>query len=334
MVFSKVLEYDLNRYLRYAQRVESTIPGSCLLKQRGKEQVIAEIAKNNEELSIRFSNDCFERQYALEEDSPYKTICSLIWMNTRNKFSLHILKSLLDYQKPYWLSGKESDIKPLTLKRFLSLYPQQYLDASRLSRLLPNFKVRNPQDRVINLRSLFISKKKNHSFLIRDIINSSERQLKDGDIQDILQQRGILLTKRTICNCRKLLGIQNYRIRKEGNYTNYPFGDYLSLTKKQRKKIPPEPGVYELSVSAKIDYPKQSSNVVYIGISKNLRGRISDYLGSAIKNARLKKFIENYETRVRYLLTVNYIPHERHLLNRFIMQYGELPKANRVGGKA
>jgi len=97
--------------------------------------------------------------YSTQNCTGNKTICSLKWINTRNTFSLHILKSLLHYQSKYWSSGREADLKPLTLKRFLSLYPLQYLDQTRLSRLISNLLVMNPQSQLINLRNLFISKK-------------------------------------------------------------------------------------------------------------------------------------------------------------------------------
>ena len=88
-----------------------------------------------------------------------KEICSLKWINTRNRFSLHILKSFLDCQRKYLFSGRKVDLKPLTFKKFLTLYPFHYLDQSRLSRLIRNLFVMNPQDQLIDLRDLFISKK-------------------------------------------------------------------------------------------------------------------------------------------------------------------------------
>jgi len=107
-----------------------------------------------------------------------KIICSLKWINTRNKFSLHILRSLLNYQHKYWFSGKETDLKPLTLKQFLSLYPLQYLDQSRLSRLIQNLSVMNPQNQIINLRNLFISQKKCIHILLKKLLTIMKMPLK------------------------------------------------------------------------------------------------------------------------------------------------------------
>ena len=167
-----------------------------------------------------------------------KIVCSLNWINTRNKFSLYILESLLDYQSKYWFSGKEADIKPLTFEKFLSLYPFRYLDKSRLSRLIANLSVINPQNRLINLKSLFRSKKKYHAYIIKEIvpINQDENILKDKDIQYLLSQRGISLSVRTICNCRKLLHIPSYKEKFACYYgKEIIFSDYIFITSRLKK---------------------------------------------------------------------------------------------------
>ncbi|MBM4177135.1 MAG: hypothetical protein FJ213_13335 [Ignavibacteria bacterium] len=68
-------------------------------------------------------------------------IVALKWINTRNELSKHILSSLIDYQSSFWQSGKETDLIPLTLNKFLKLYHSKFLDKSRLSRLLPTLLV-------------------------------------------------------------------------------------------------------------------------------------------------------------------------------------------------
>jgi len=72
--------------------------------------------------------------------------------------------------------------------------------------------------------------------------------------------------------------------------------------------------------------------VIYIGCSKNLRRRITTYLGNKLKNKRLKKFINNYDVFVRFCLTENQTIVEKEFLKNFKNNYGELPKANSLGG--
>jgi len=126
-------------------------------------------ATNGAKSRLRFevSDNRLENIYSTENFNENKIICSLKWINTRNEFSLHILKSLLDYQTEYWFSGKEIDLKPLTFKHFLSLYPFQYLDQTRLSRLIKNLLVMSPHGQLIYLKNLFISKKNIMHFLLR-----------------------------------------------------------------------------------------------------------------------------------------------------------------------
>ena len=161
IILSKALELPLKRYLAY---VERTLNGStktpCAPFEFCKGRLYyARIEIKNGIVCFRVLDKRLEDTHPLKNVTDNKTACSLRWINTRNKFSLHILKSILDYQRKYWFSGKEADLKPLTLKRFLSLYPLQYLDQYRLSRLSSNLPVIYPQDRSINLKNLFVSKK-------------------------------------------------------------------------------------------------------------------------------------------------------------------------------
>lgn len=56
------------------------------------------------------------------------------------------------------------------------------------------------------------------------------------------------------------------------------------------------------------------------------------YSGNKIKNARLKEFVNGSDIFVRYSLPADYVHCEKQLLKHFKMTYGELPKANTLGG--
>ncbi len=302
----------------------------------------------NENLCYEVSDSRLENIYSTQNFIGNKIICSLKWINTRNKFSRHILKSLLHYQRKYWFSGREVDIKPLTLSKFLSIYPLQYLEKTRLSRLIQNLSVMNPQNQIVCLRSLFISSRKYYSYLIREIVPihplprfhrdygervyRDEKALRDKDIQYLLAQKGVHLSVRTICNCRKLLNIPNYREKASYYEKDIAFSDYILLSKRYFSRIPTESGVYELSITSKIEYPFYRTNIIYIGSSKNLRRRIVNYSGNKLKNNRLNEFTNNYDIFVRFCLTGNRILLERKFLKNFKKIFGELPKANRLGG--
>jgi hypothetical protein len=192
--------------------------------------------------------------------------------------------------------------------------------------------VETPQQEIINLSYLFLSKKRWHSYHIKEIINDSDENLKDRDIQQLLAKQGIYLSLRGICSCRKLLSIPNYKERASHYYgKNMRFVDYMALSEKRFHRIKEESGIYELSVPFKISYCKNRSNIVYIGSSKNLRKRIASYSSSRVKNSRLAGLINNHEVFVRFCYDERHVELEKRLLNNFRTNYGEFPKANILG---
>lgn len=332
IVFSKVLTLPLNKYLNYIDLVTNGLHRSVNVSNKvNKNLYFAKIFMKNNKLRYKVSDKRLENTFTIDKYSDNKVVCSLKWINTRNIFSLHILSSLFHYHKDYWLTGRETDIKSLTFKQFLSLYPLQYLDQSRLSRIIPNLLVLNLQKQLVNLRDLFISNRKFHAYYIREIIKNIDRPLKDKEIQNLLEKKGIYLSKRTICNCRKLLNIPNCREIDVHYDKDIMFSDYIPLSKKQFHKIPPEAGVYELSISSKIDYMNHKSNVIYIGFSKNLKKRIANYFCNIMNNRRLKENINSNDVFVRIHLNENFVAIEKKLLGAFKNNYGELPKANIIG---
>jgi hypothetical protein len=163
------------------------------------------------------------------------------------------------------------------------------------------------------------------------MVNNNENALKDRDIQCLLEQKGIVLSLRTICNCRKFFNIPNHKEKNNHYYgKNISFSDPVIFLKKNFHKIPEEAGVYELSLSLKANYPNQRSNVIYIGSSGNLRKRIGSYSGNSLKNDCLKKIINENDMVARFCLTGDYRAKEKELLKKFKDLHGALPKANRL----
>jgi len=336
IILAKVLEMPLGKYLTYIEETTRSPKSPSVTRDlRGNRMAYGQVVIKNGELSFVVSDKRLVRRYPTDNHTTDKVVCSLKWINTRNAFSLHILQSLLRYQRTYWFSGNEADLKPLSVEEFLSLCPLQYLDRSRLSRLVAQLLVITPREEVISLRSLFLSRKKWHSYLIKQLVSCSEDALTDKDIQSLLGQKGIRLSVRTICYCRKLLNIPQYKERAAYNYyygRDIGFSEYLILSDKGFSIIPDEAGVYELSLPSKIDYVKHKSNVFYIGCSRNLRKRIANYSGNGLKNHCLNKYVKTHDVFVRFFPTENYRALEKELLKNFRNNYGELPKANSVGG--
>lgn len=161
IIISKILEMHLKKYLFFIEKTinEFQEPFFSSSEADSGKLILARITIKGKTPRFTISDKRLKVVYPIPNIADDKMICSLKWINTRNAFSLHILKGLLDYQKKFWLSGKETDLKPLALKQFLSLYPMPYLDPSRLSRLISNLLVIHPGNQVITLKNLFLSKK-------------------------------------------------------------------------------------------------------------------------------------------------------------------------------
>jgi hypothetical protein len=136
IIFSKVLSMPMTKYREYIASVCGA-PADPRRDDGGQtgEMVFARVKIPSRNPVTEIADNCFMEIFPVPAADP-RTICSLRWINTRNRFSRHILRNLLRYQKQYWLTERETDLRPLSLKRFLTEYPLRYLDVSRLSRLL------------------------------------------------------------------------------------------------------------------------------------------------------------------------------------------------------
>lgn len=235
IIFAKVLEMPIKKFLIYIKKAAIDLIQFPVMHETLKEKLVyAKITMKNGELRFLVSDGSLQKTHPILQNNDDKIVCSLKWINTRNRFSLHILQSLLHSQREYWISGKEAALKPLTFRQFLSWYPLKHLDQSRLSRLVANLLVITLRTQIVGLRSLFISKKKYYSYRIREIVDSSEDALKDKDIKCLLNQKKIHISVRTICNCRKLLNIKNYKERAAHYYgRGIVFSDYINVAMKK-----------------------------------------------------------------------------------------------------
>jgi hypothetical protein len=335
IIFSKILEMPLGKYLAFIGKAtnnhEAAPPQQVFIR---KKLVYAKLTVSEGGAIIpEILDERLWKRYPLDINHGRRVMFAFQWINTRNEFSDHILQALITYQRDYWLSGKEVDLKPLTLKEFLHRFPHEHLDPSRLSRLVGNLLVRTPHNVVISLRNLFISTKRSHAYQVKQAVDENEDALSDPDIQHRLKLKGLHLSVRTICNCRKLLNIPNYKERASHYYgRDIAFSDPIAISEKKFNRIPAEPGVYELSIDARISYNGYRSDVVYIGTSKNLRKRIASYSGKSLKNGRLCQLDVDRQLFVRFCVSEEYQALEKSLLKIFKNNYGELPKANSIGG--
>ena len=331
ITLARILEMPVKKYIRFIERKTNGWhpPGGdhhCDLRLT----VYGRVVVADGRLEFQTADERLVRQYPDDGTVVPKLI------NTRNELSLHVVRGLLDCQRAFWETGRESDIKPLTMKQFSALFPHRRLDPSRLSRLVSTLSLQTPNTESVNLRTLFASRRMHFAHIIKEIVADSDAFLTDPEVQAILRKEyRVALLARTICNCRKALGIPNSRERSAAYYPGLiSFGNYIALFSRQARTIPAEAGIYELSASAQVSYPHGASQVIYIGASKNLQRRIASYGSGAIKNRRISDFAHNGTLRVsvRFHLTHRHFEVEKELLTAFQRHYGELPRGNARGG--
>ena len=153
IIFSKILQMPLGKYLAF---IEKSVPQSGT-NACEKKIIYANLMLRDGAIILEILDEQLQMRYSANGSHDRKVTYALRWINTRNEFSHHVLQSLMTYQRDYFFSGKEVDLKPLTFKEFLSRFPCQYLDQSRLSRLVGNLLVRTPQDEIISLRNVYVS---------------------------------------------------------------------------------------------------------------------------------------------------------------------------------
>ena len=147
------------------------------------------------------------------------------------------------------------------------------------------------------------------------------------------------LSRRTVCRCRKDMGIPPAKRRISGY--KYPplslnFSAYYSLTKESiQQNCSTVSGVYEFCIKNNngIEYPNGATKVFYIGSTTNIKKRLQDHLSRGNKNGSIKKFLKTHQCLFRYIK----FPHawkeeERKLLELFFYTYGSLPKSNKLRG--
>ena len=335
ITLAKILAMPVEKYIRFIERKTNEFSYQKRTDHHNKRVIVyAKVVPTDGRFGLEIEDERLLRRYPIRATTGKAVVRKLI--NTRNAFTEHVVQGLIDYQREFWKTGKESEIKFLTFKHFLSRFPHSGLDESRLSRLVSNLTLQTYHGKTVSVRSLFISKKRSFANLIKEIIDESDTILTDRSIQTILlTKHRIHLPMRTICNCRKLLSIPNYRERS-GSYhpKEISFSNRIPLFSKQSTRTPSEAGIYEISLSTKVQYPGGNTPVIYIGASKDIRRRAASYTGRVLKNKHIAHLLGEGNAYICYHTSSHYMELEREMLRCFKRRYRELPKGNVLGGKS
>ena len=133
------------------------------------------------------------------------------------------MKAILEYQKPYFISGDEIDMRPMILKDIAEIVE---MDISTISRVA-NSKYIQTDHGIMSLKYFFseslsttsgeeVSTREVKKILSDAIVAESKKKpLTDQKLTDLLKGKGYNIARRTVAKYREQLNIPVARLRKE-----------------------------------------------------------------------------------------------------------------------
>ena len=133
------------------------------------------------------------------------------------------MEAIVKYQQQFFLSGNESDLKPMILKDISDI---SGFDMSTISRV-SNSKYVQTEFGVFPLKYFFSETMKTEDgteisnkeimHILQEIISEEDKQnpITDDKLKEELQERGYIIARRTIAKYREKLGIPVARLRKK-----------------------------------------------------------------------------------------------------------------------
>jgi RNA polymerase sigma-54 factor len=300
-----------------------------------------------------------------EKENIYQLLHKLRRISTRNLITHEILKGIVEYQGDYLESNSETenelDLKLKPLRRVdlaKTTFSQStyntgshsfVIDTSRISRLTEGLSIITPHGIEVSLKAFFPTKRDKVKSGIKILLDNEKREIRVGSVKKaytdeelrhkLKDDYGLSITRRGVAYCRKDLGILPYF--KRANSYGYPplsanFSKFYPLTSSAVKNnAPTSPGVYELHLTEeRIEYPKGTSQIFYIGSAKNLRKRLLDHLSGSGKNGGIKRIIMEKSCAFRYLqVHKGWIREEKNFYSLFVTTFGTPPVCNHVSPK-
>ena len=372
IIFCNLLEYPLKRYKRMIEEVEAsslmskvplTVKRLSQMRsdgpgEKGSFRVIAEIVKNGRALTLRYTDEGFNKIY-MECSRPRRQrtgeIDQLLYklrrISSRNELTYQVLKGIIEQQGEYLRTGNPLDMVPLTqveLAKAISSENRK-IHNSWISRLIGGLTLLTPTGEEKAIKFFFPRKKQVNKFFIKDLLdreredivsNRIERPYTDDQIRELLPSS---LSRWSVAQCRKEIGIPPAKRRPSGY--KYPpltanFSMLYPLTVEAvQSNAPATPGIYEFRLKGKeIEYPNGKTPIIYIGSARNIKKRLRDHIGKNSKNGRIRGFLKNHECSFRYIelstlhfqKNMKWREEEKRLYKLFVTTYGSAPKCNKV----
>jgi RNA polymerase sigma-54 factor len=136
---------------------------------------------------------------------------------------LYTMKAIVDYQREYFLSGDDTDLKPMILKDIADVVE---MDISTISRVANSKYVQTPYG-IMSLKYFFSESLSTSSGeevstrevkkILQDAVDAEDKKkpLTDQKLTDLLKEKGYNIARRTVAKYREQLDIPVARLRKE-----------------------------------------------------------------------------------------------------------------------
>tara|TARA_B110000046_G_C12972713_1_gene389660 strand:+ start:40 stop:1482 length:1443 start_codon:yes stop_codon:yes gene_type:complete len=141
----------------------------------------------------------------------------------RQQTLLFTMKAILEYQKEYFLSGDDTNLRPMILKDIADIVE---MDISTISRVANSKFIQTPYG-IMSLKYFFSESLSTSSGeevstrevkkILSDAVDAEEKKkpLTDQKITDLLKEKGYNIARRTVAKYREQLDIPVARLRKE-----------------------------------------------------------------------------------------------------------------------
>jgi RNA polymerase sigma-54 factor len=141
----------------------------------------------------------------------------------RQQTLMFTMKAILEYQQEYFLTGDETNLRPMILKDIAEIVK---MDISTISRVANSKYIQTPFG-IMSLKYFFSESLSTSSGeevstrevkkILEDAINAEEKRkpLTDQKLTDLLKEKGYNIARRTVAKYREQLNISVARLRKE-----------------------------------------------------------------------------------------------------------------------
>ena len=141
----------------------------------------------------------------------------------RQQTLLYTMKAIVDYQREYFLSGDDTDLKPMILKDIADIVE---MDISTISRVANSKYVQTPYG-IMSLKYFFSESLSTSSGeevstrevkkILQEAVDAEDKKkpLTDQKLTDLLKEKGYNIARRTVAKYREQLDIPVARLRKE-----------------------------------------------------------------------------------------------------------------------